>query len=454
MLRCFVLVLLCYGAIGADEIFFVHTSMETIPGIMESCAIESASRRNPRKQIVVYSNGYQDKTFKMFGSNIEVRPLAFADEFMKASRELSRWYTLGTYRNGFCLNNLSDAVRLALLYNYGGTYYDMDIISIRNVERAGVNSIGKESEKNFCNAALLNWSRHHPLLQRGMEDLVLNFNTEEWGNPGPKLFDRIMEESAYDTTVLEPHVLYSVSWKHLADFFSSRESKVGKNLLYRLESNEEIVGLHLWASLIRRQIQLELAREYRSDVVLWDVLEKYCPRACDSLPPRRPKEEGKQFSLHIANPAPGLQYYNVKSIQSVITIHSALESVDEKGTCVCVETISDSETNINFCVPWMSLQLISNEDTTFLADYTPEHFSRHDIDTHWRVLSFSWTSNDQKTFDMGFYALGARVKRCENALDFNLSEEKFTTWTSNWLQYYRPLQEKKCEIHYDDGGEL
>lgn len=155
----------------------------------------------------------------------------------------------------------------------------MDIISVRNLERLGVNSIGKESENHYCNAGLLNWSRHHPLLQRAMEDLVMNFDTGEWGNPGPKLFDRIMmKEYMYDATVLEPHVLYSVSWKDVAKFFVSKESRIGKNLLRRLESDEEIVGLHLWASQIRKQIQLELAREYRSDVVLWDVFEKYCPR--------------------------------------------------------------------------------------------------------------------------------------------------------------------------------
>ena len=88
----------------------------------------------------------------------------------------------------------------------------------------------------------------------------------------------MMKQYTYDATVLEPHVLYSVSWKDVAKFFVSRESRIGKNLLRRLESDEEIVGLHLWASQIREQIQLELAREYRSDVVLWDAFEKYCPR--------------------------------------------------------------------------------------------------------------------------------------------------------------------------------
>lgn len=74
MPRSFVLLLvLYYRAICANEIFFVHTSMEKSPGIMESCAIESASRQNPSKRIVVYSNAYQDTKLKILGSNVEVR---------------------------------------------------------------------------------------------------------------------------------------------------------------------------------------------------------------------------------------------------------------------------------------------------------------------------------------------------------------------------------------------
>ena len=162
-----------FRVVQSTNVFFVHTSMEKSPGIMESCAIESASRQNPDRRIVVYSNGFHDSNVKRLGSNIEVRRFSYNEEFSKASRELSEWYASGKYWEGYCVNNLSNALRLALLSSQGGTYFDMDIISIRNVERSGRNSIGKEFEEHYCNAGLLNWSRRHPLLERAMEDFVI-----------------------------------------------------------------------------------------------------------------------------------------------------------------------------------------------------------------------------------------------------------------------------------------
>lgn len=140
-------------------------------------------------------------------------------------------------------------------------------------------------------------------------------------------------------------------------------------------------------------------------------------------------------------------------MSSVIAIRSAFESIDEKHTCICVEVTGGSEKSVNTCVPWMNLQALS-KDSNFFKYYTSERFSSDDMDTQWRALTLNWTLDNEKPFSMGNYAQRARVTHCEDTLGFNFSELEFTTWTNNWLQFYRPLQEKKCKNHHYDGSEL
>ena len=211
---------------------------------MESCAIESASRQNPDKQILVYSNGFQDLNVKRLGSNIEVRRFSYREEFSKASRELSEWYASGKYREGFCVNNMMN----------------------------------------------------------------------------------------------------------------------------RLRTNEDIVGLHLWASQIRAHVRLESSRKYRSDAVLWDVFEMYCPRTSDLLLPSRrgDEQDEKQFNAYVVSPLPGQQYYGQKKFQVNILIRAS-EDVEETKTCVCVdleyrmpvEVNEENERQVkNSCFPWTRLDLV------------------------------------------------------------------------------------------------
>jgi len=442
------IVLLCTTA-QASNVFFVHTSAETSPGVIESCSIESAARKNPDKDIIVYSNSFRDVDVEILGSNVKVRRFSYRDEFSKASTELSRWFESGKWREGFCLNNLSNSLRLALLSTQGGTYFDMDIISVGSVERAGSNAVGKETEEHYCNAGLLNWSPRHPLLEVCMKDLVLNFNPVIWGNQGPKLFDRVMsnlslEQQRKNVTQLKSHVLYTVPWFGLYEFFVPKNSNVGEELLNRLESKKDIVGLHLWASQIRKKIQVEMNRDHRSDAVLWSVFEKYCPRTSASFLPqsRRPENEEFDFNLYVTRPNIGDQYFGVKSVSPKIWIRAnSGASVNQENTCVCVVIEGGlSESKKDFCVSWKNLRYVPEESVESLRKrYVSK---KQPKSKNWRLLEFEWSLESKMT---GYYKINTYVSNCDETA---LSDVAFSTWTVNFLYFYDKLQEDKCEQYF------
>lgn len=218
-------------------------------------------------------------------------------------------------------------------------------------------------------------------------------------------------------------------------------------MLSNLRTNEDIVGLHLWASQIRKQIGLEMSREYRSDAVLWDVFETYCPNTSNMLlpPPRRHEEDEKQFSVYVVSPPPGQQYYGRKGFQIQFLIRAARD-IEQATTCVCVDLegrlpFEVDEENVGHhlktsCFPWSVLSTISNiELNHFCEKYVDGQCASHD---EWRLGELTWDFEDVK---QGFFTLSAYVTNCESTV---LSDVAFSSWTSHFTDFYRTYQSAKC----------
>ncbi|XP_074287934.1 uncharacterized protein At4g19900-like [Silene latifolia] len=151
--------------------------------------------------------------------------------------------------------NLSNLLRLAVLYKYGGVYFDSDMIIIKDVSglrnMIGVDSVdrGMRSWQTVGNAVLI-FDKGHPLLWRFMEEFTWNFDGFKWGF-GPEMATRAVSKAVNDSNfhfhVMVPLGFYPIDPISITRLFE-KPSKNGPNWVKNKfgEINGESYGIHLW----------------------------------------------------------------------------------------------------------------------------------------------------------------------------------------------------------------
>ncbi|XP_054780742.1 uncharacterized protein LOC129288260 [Prosopis cineraria] len=154
--------------------------------------------------------------------------------------------------------NLSNLIRLVILYKYGGIYLDTDFIVLKPFHRLR-NSIAAQSmdqvSKNWTrlNNAVLVFDKNHPLVFRFIEEFERSFDGNKWGYNGPymvsRVVERVREEGGLDFRVLPPTSFYPVDWKQVEQLFkkprNEEEERWIEAKLDELKSGETY-GIHLW----------------------------------------------------------------------------------------------------------------------------------------------------------------------------------------------------------------
>ncbi|KAF5192835.1 Lactosylceramide 4-alpha-galactosyltransferase [Thalictrum thalictroides] len=153
--------------------------------------------------------------------------------------------------------NLSNLLRLAVLYKYGGVYLDTDFIvmkklsGLRNV--IGAQSIDAESGNwTRLNNAVLIFDKYHPLVFKFIQEFSLTFDGNKWGHNGPYLVSRVVERVKnrpdYNFTVLPPIAFYPVYWTRIGGFFQKPTNLVDSKWVKAklLQLSGETYGVHLW----------------------------------------------------------------------------------------------------------------------------------------------------------------------------------------------------------------
>jgi len=153
--------------------------------------------------------------------------------------------------------NLSNLLRLAVLYKYGGVYMDTDFILLKPLS-ALRNSIGAQSmdmeTKRWTrlNNAVLVFDMNHPLLLRFMEEFARTFDGNKWGHNGPYMVSRVVErvgkKPAFGFAVLPPMAFYPVDWNKIGRLFKKPENRADSKWVNAklLQLSGETYGIHLW----------------------------------------------------------------------------------------------------------------------------------------------------------------------------------------------------------------
>ena len=167
-----------------------------------SCAVESAARLNPDKRVVLHSNTWTDQAVRHLPPNVRIQRFNLPGLFH--GTPLLGWFrNIARWKKGFPLNNLSNGIRLAMLFKYGGTYLDTDMIVVKNLAQSQYQSAQLERQTKvnwkFCTWKATTASRSTQLrlwtstlnafVQLLMKRFVEEFAGDVWMN-GPGLLTR------------------------------------------------------------------------------------------------------------------------------------------------------------------------------------------------------------------------------------------------------------------------
>ncbi|CAK9164588.1 unnamed protein product [Ilex paraguariensis] len=159
--------------------------------------------------------------------------------------------------------NLSNLLRLCLLYKFGGIYIDTDVIVLKSFGNLR-NAIGAQTidlkTRNWSrlNNAVMVFDKEHPLVYKFIEEFALTFDGNKWGHNGPYLVSRVVSrmigKAGFNFTVLPPVAFYPTDWSRIRSLFQGPRNETHlKWLLAKLEQIcRQSYVVHLWNKQSRR----------------------------------------------------------------------------------------------------------------------------------------------------------------------------------------------------------
>ncbi|GIY40365.1 alpha-1,4-N-acetylglucosaminyltransferase [Caerostris extrusa] len=246
--------------IGPKPIFFVETSDSRRLTARQACAVESAAYHHPhmRAHVLFTSPEPLDLTDPYMARLVRipnVRLLRVEVGVLVSGTPLSHWYNKGRWRSSpYRALHMSDAMRLTVMWLFGGIYLDMDVVVLKSLSQLH-NTTTTDNGLNV-GFALLAFDPAHPLVGAAIRDLARSYRPHEFASNGPVLFNRNFRELCAVDNVEELHILgapcgvgvlakeeaYPVSYKKWEEYFEARPSP--DNSLIR-----DSFIIHVWNKL-------------------------------------------------------------------------------------------------------------------------------------------------------------------------------------------------------------
>lgn len=242
-------------------------------GDRELLSMESLFRVHPSGCLIIVSNSLDSRigtqTLRPF-SDKGFKATAISPDFsyLLKNTAAEAWYNQlkrGNINPGDISlgQNLSNLLRIGLLYRFGGIYLDTDIIVLKSFRHLR-NAIGAQnadlSTGNWSrlNNAVMIFDKGHPLLQQFIEEFALTFDGNKWGHNGPYLVSRVVSRVSgrpgYNFTVLPRMAFYPVDWTKIGSLFQGPTSlNHSKWLVAKLRQiRSQSFAVHLWNKQSRR----------------------------------------------------------------------------------------------------------------------------------------------------------------------------------------------------------
>ena len=187
------------------------------------------------------------------------------------------------YNSSYPVEHTSDIFRLLLLWKYGGTYLDSDMIVLRQIDLLGANFACLDGEENVVANAFLNFDLYdgNRLAEIFMHDQMENFRPTEWGRNGPQMLTRVLAKLCQTNNTNEMlsgdcdgfHVIprkfcFPIMANHYEKIFNET---FAKTLLPKVSSSA--ITVHMWNKLTKS------FKTRANDRNLYNILaRRQCPK--------------------------------------------------------------------------------------------------------------------------------------------------------------------------------
>ncbi|CAG0902009.1 unnamed protein product, partial [Cyprideis torosa] len=195
-------------------IFLVETRGRESLTTRIACAVESAAKYHPNSKIFLLMTSeflvLDPSSLSVLQiKNVNVAYLNLKDFFEGTA--LDSWFHSKERRSSpHVVSHTSDAIRFALLYEFGGTFLDTDVIVLKPFSqlRSTLGLQGKKVDPLANGAVLINFDlspdgEPHPLISTLVQELPKNYKPKVWGCIGPNLITRVLKSEEWcNATVL------------------------------------------------------------------------------------------------------------------------------------------------------------------------------------------------------------------------------------------------------------
>ena len=169
-------------------------------------SVESIFYHHPTAEVKVYSNTLPGNTFDVLteaGYSIQVTRYRLED-LLKGTPAEGFIKKLRKARNTpFWYSNVSNLLRMLLLYKWGGIYMDTDVIVVKPLHLLKTNTLGWEDEfMILANGAFAKFEKGNLFLEAALKEFVKNFRGDIWGNNGPQLLTQVYRKREWSSDVI------------------------------------------------------------------------------------------------------------------------------------------------------------------------------------------------------------------------------------------------------------
>ncbi|XP_069956507.1 alpha-1,4-N-acetylglucosaminyltransferase [Cherax quadricarinatus] len=193
-----------------------------------------------------------------------------------------------TTTSGRAANFLSDAARAELLRRYGGTYLDLDALTLRPLPHLH-NYVGRMDTEGI-NCGILSFPPRHPLIQGVVDDIPRVFDPNNYNSIGPALITTHLHQLCPENFATPRNINSTVidTCHGITIYPSSAFTPVlaippctelhkvflnGEGLGVKFVESTDSYSLHLFSSFTELEAMI-----LGGDSILEEVAKKNCPR--------------------------------------------------------------------------------------------------------------------------------------------------------------------------------
>ncbi|XP_066983360.1 lactosylceramide 4-alpha-galactosyltransferase-like [Macrobrachium rosenbergii] len=268
------------------NIFIVESACNPQPLYRTWCSVESWAGQHPDKDLwYILISPFISDTTGIMKSLLDQYPniRVVSSKFRETFRKTPLWDLFNSDKwlqnTAWPESNLSNMVRGALVWKWGGVYTDSDTICIRSTTKF-TNAVGLYKDNGVNGAVLIGQPRHQAFWML-MEYLKENFKGNVWGHNGPEAITRVMkklckgasfskiasnEEGCQNMSLLTARHFYPVPFQQHKTFMLEREETDLEKLF------KDSYVLHFWNKLTKKD-----PITVGSKSILETAAKKFCP---------------------------------------------------------------------------------------------------------------------------------------------------------------------------------